>query len=61
MATRSFTVACAEHGEMARDEPRCGWVCTDGTCKAWLPDEKVRRLVFAAPVGSPDPLPLVVT
>ena len=59
MAARAFTVSCAEHGEMARDEPRCGWACPD--CRAWLPDEDVHRLVLAAPAGSPDPLPLVVT
>lgn len=61
MAARGFTVSCADHGEMARDEPRCGWVCPDGGCGAWLPDEEVRRLVLAAPDGSPDPLPVVVT
>ena len=59
MAARAFTVSCADHGEMARDELRCGWVC--GECRAWLPDDKVRRLVLAAPDGSPVPLPLVVT
>lgn len=61
MAARTFTVSCAEHGEMARDTPRCGWVCADSECRAWLPDEEVRRLVLAAPPGSTDPLPLVVT
>ena len=59
MAARAFTVSCADHGEMARDIPRCGWVCAD--CKAWMPDEEVRRLVLAAPPGHPVPLPLVVT
>ena len=59
MAARAFTVSCADHGEMARDEPRCGWVC--GGCKAWLPDDEVRRLVLAAGPGHPVPLPLVVT
>lgn len=59
MAARAFTVSCAGHGEMARDIPRCGWVCAG--CKAWLTDEEVSRLVLAAPAGSPDPIPLVVT
>ena len=59
MAARAFTVSCADHGEMARDIPRCGWVCAG--CKAWMSDEEVRRLVIAAPPRHPDPLPLVVT
>ena len=46
---------------MDRDEPRMAWTCPDGRCRAWLPDEEVFRLVTAAPAGSPDPLPLVVT
>ena len=60
MAARAFTVSCAEHGEMARDEPRCGWACAAEDCRAWLPDEEARRLVLAAPPGSLR-VPLVVT
>jgi hypothetical protein len=61
MAARAFTVSCADHGEMARDEPRCGWVCADRQCRTFLPDEEVRALVLAAPVGDGGLVPLVVT
>ena len=61
VAARNFTVACAEHGPMVRDEARKTWECPDGDCKARLPDEEVYRLKRAAPDDSPDPLPIVVT
>lgn len=61
MALRRYTVECAEHGPMERDQVRFGWLCTTGSCGAWLPDEEVRRLVTGAPADSPDPVPLVVT
>jgi hypothetical protein len=61
VAARNFTVVCAEHGPMVRDQPRHAWTCPDGDCRAWLPDEEVCRLKMAAPDDSPDPLPIVVT
>lgn len=61
MTARGFTVACDEHGQMARDEPHLEWVCPDASCGAWLPDAEVYRLVTAAPDDSPDPVPIVVT
>lgn len=61
MAMRRYTVECAGHGPMERDQARFGWLCTDKGCTASLPDEEVVRLVTGAPVGSPDPVPLVVT
>lgn len=60
MSARRYTVACDEHGEMTRDELRLAWACPEGTCRAWLPDEQVYRLVSAA-ADSPDPVPIVVT
>jgi len=60
MSTRDFTVECAVHGEMERDQAFMGWACTDPRCGAWLSDTEVRRLVTAAG-ASPDPVPLVVT
>jgi hypothetical protein len=60
MSARRYTVACDEHGEMTRDEPRMAWVCPDAECPAWLPDEQVYRLVSAVTDG-PDPVPIVVT
>jgi hypothetical protein len=61
MTTRSVIVACGEHGPMLRDEPRIAWYCPFEGCRAHLPDEDVYRLAAAAPEGSPDPLPIVVT
>jgi hypothetical protein len=61
MTARNFTVECADHGEMRRDEPFEGWTCPDRSCGAWLPDTEVYRLVTAAPGDSPDPVPIVVT
>jgi hypothetical protein len=61
VTARDFTVECAVHGEMERDQAFMGWACRDARCGAWLPDTEVRRLVTAAPGDSPDPVPLVVT
>lgn len=61
MTARTFTVSCADHGEMSRDEPRGAWECPDGGCSARLPDSEVYRLVTGAPAGSPGPVPIVVT
>jgi len=61
VAVKRYTVECAEHGPMERDQVRFGWLCTAGNCRAALPDEEVIRLVTAAPADAPDPLPLVVT
>ena len=61
MAVRNFTVECAEHGPMLRDELRRDWTCEAGGCPAWMTDERVRRLVTDAPADSPDPVPVVVT
>lgn len=61
MSTRSFTVACDDHGEMTRDEPRMAWRCPEPACKAHLPDAEVYRLLAGAPDGPPDPVPIVVT
>lgn len=61
MTTRNFTVSCAGHDEMVRDEPLEGWSCPDAGCGAWLPDTEVYRLVAGAPGDSPDPVPIVVT
>jgi hypothetical protein len=58
---RGYTVDCAEHGAMARDEPRKTWKCPDRDCRAWLPDTEVYRLMSAAPDDTPDPMQIVVT
>ena len=59
MASRAFTVECADHGTMPRDEPLAGYFCM--ACGRFLPYEEVFRLVTAAPAESGDPVPLVVT
>jgi len=61
MTARDFTVSCADHGDMSRDEPRNAWECPDSGCSAWLPDSEVYRLVKGVPADSPDPVPIVVT
>lgn len=61
MAERHYTLECADHGSMERDEPRSGWRCITGDCTAWVPDHEVHRLVAGAPATSPDPLPIVIT
>jgi hypothetical protein len=59
---KAFTVSCAEHGPMERDEPRMGYVCVArASCPRWLPDEEVHRLVSGVPADAPDPVPIVVT
>jgi hypothetical protein len=58
MTARGFTVRCADHGNMLRDEVFDGWACPDPACGAWLPDTEVHRRVTSAP-ESADPVPVV--
>jgi hypothetical protein len=61
MATRHFTVACAEHGPMARDPNSPAWQCTDGDCGRRISDGEVFRQVTGTPGDSSDPVALMVT
>jgi hypothetical protein len=59
MATRDYTVACAEHGPMVRDG--LGWSCPDGGCGRRIDDGQVFEQVTESPGDRSGPVALVVT
>jgi len=60
MATREFTVECAEHGAMVRDLPGAGFRCEDEACGAFLADDDVHGRVTASLQDQPGPARVIV-
>lgn len=61
MSARRFTVACAEHGEMEYAPRCCGWACTAGRCRTFLPEQDIWYLVTRQGAGAPGPVPIAVS